>query len=588
MDAAYLARRLPEHPPEGLVEWVIKHHGSKELGGEYCIFHAERMRWPGGKSGWAAECTCTACQEEFITRKEPGIQGICMVRGEDNQCYTVEPWEAVNPYMGIEVNRSGDDMECPFCGSQVTVVHRGEIGRAGKVKRIMVLSVQNVDGYTALIYWMIWRRLSEYGISEYGAEPEDAYVLTEHGGLRRFTHAERYGAFYSYSRRQLARWKPMSGNKDIGECVYSDWGSISGRKQGFYVWPECPDLEGTTGEKTGLAEFLRKDGHPPIAYLKLWRKYRCIENLCRQGQAELVQQILRQARVYAYCDELEMKKYLDLTKRRPHEILGISRGAFRWLRKERVELTLHDMELWKEYKDTGGGMELPRFLEISRGTGFVNMKTALELMRTEGIGLEKLQRYLSKAGGGLKDAGILKDTRRALRELYGRELTQEELWPRNLHDAHDRAHRMLLAQKQEAASRRMQEGFRSVLERYSGLQWTDGELCVVLPKDNGELVREGAVLRHCVGGYGDAHIRGSSVIFFVRHYRRPDRPYYTLAIDMQKRPRERQLHGYGNERHGPNKEYSHTIPKKVRAFCDRWENEVLLPWYLKQKKEETA
>ena len=143
-----------------------------------------------------------------------------------------------------------------------------------------------------------------------------------------------------------------------------------------------------------------------------------------------------------------------------------------------------------------------------------------------------------------------------------------------------------MARKQEKESKRLLDGFQSVLEQYGGLQWTDGELCMVLPRDNGELVREGDVLRHCVGGYGNSHIQGSSVIFFVRHYRRPERPYYTLAIDMRDKPREKQLHGYGNERHGPYKEYSHKIPRKVRAFCDRWEAEVLLPWYLNQKKKE--
>lgn len=584
MDKEAMARALPEHPPQGLVEWLCRFHGN-ELGGEFCIFHSERIRFPGGGRGWSAECTCTACEEDFITRKEPGVDGICLIRGEDNQCYTLEPWEPVDPYMGIEVNRTGDAMECPLCGNQVNVVHRGKIGKSGKVKRIMALSVQNVGGYTALIYWMVHRRLTEYGISTYGATPEDAYIIKETGGLQRFTHVDRHGAFYGCNNAPLPNWKPLTGSRDIGSSVYPDWGSIMNRKQGYYIWPEYPDQEGTTGEKTGLLEYLRAGGGSPISYLKLWRPYRCLENLCRQGQAGLVEQIIRQAWVYSYSNDMEAKKYLDLTKQKPHEILGISKGAFRRIRAEKKELTLHDLELWREYRRTGGGMEFHSFLTMSRSTGYVNMKTALELVCTDGVGLEKLQRYLNKCGGGLRDAGILKDTRRALRELYGRDLTQEELWPRRLHDAHDRAHRMLMEKKQEKEANRLLLGFQTVLERYGTLQWTDGELCMVLPKNNGELVREGDVLRHCVGSYGNSHIDGSSVIFFVRHYRRPERPYYTLAINMKNRPRENQLHGYGNERHGPNKEYTHTIPKKVRAFCDRWEEEILLPWYLKEKKK---
>ena len=57
---------------------------------------------------------------------------------------------------------------------------------------------------------------------------------------------------------------------------------------------------------------------------------------------------------------------------------------------------------------------------------------------------------------------------------------------------------------------------------------------------------------------------------------------------MGDRPKEVQLHGYGNERHGLNKQYSHKIPAKVRAFVDRWKNEILIPWFVSQKKEKSA
>lgn len=49
---------------------------------------------------------------------------------------------------------------------------------------------------------------------------------------------------------------------------------------------------------------------------------------------------------------------------------------------------------------------------------------------------------------------------------------------------------------------------------------------------------------------------------------------------------EKQLHGYGNERHGQYKQYTHSIPQKVRNFCDRWKNEVLIPWYVEQQKKQ--
>ena len=54
------------------------------------------------------------------------------------------------------------------------------------------------------------------------------------------------------------------------------------------------------------------------------------------------------------------------------------------------------------------------------------------------------------------------------------------------------------------------------------------------------------------------------------------------------KPYQVQLHGYGNERHGPHKEYRHAIPQKVKDFVDRWKREILMPWWNKQKKAEAA
>ena len=97
---------------------------------------------------------------------------------------------------------------------------------------------------------------------------------------------------------------------------------------------------------------------------------------------------------------------------------------------------------------------------------------------------------------------------------------------------------------------------------------------------------EGETLRHCVGEYGKEHAKGKKIILFIRHYRKPERSYYTLNVGFDGwRPYIIQLHGYGNEHHGPHKEYRHTIPKEVTAVVDRWQDEILKPWCAKQAKK---
>lgn len=589
MDKLWMGRQLPEQPPDGLVDWAVKRHGQQELGGEFCIYNSERVK-VDGKTQWAAYCTCTACLEDFITQKEPGGNAIRLIVGDDGSYYTVEPGDDVDPYMSIEVNREGDKFYCPLCGNEVELIHKGNL-RGGRTKRIMIVSVQNVEGYTAVIYWLVHRNLDEDGINSYGATAEEAYVLSETGTLIRYTHVHRCGAFYGANRSYLPEWKLMNSNEDVIERAYADWRSINNKKVGADFYPVYPDLEGTTGEKTALIQYLQAEGCWPVAYLKWWRRRRSIENLCRQGQARLVAQIISHAYRFSYGMESEAEKYIDTSKRKPHEMLGMSREEFRFLRENGLEWTTILASRWKRYKDhCGGRLLLTEFVMLEQEF-LGGMDAALDLMRLYGdTDLDKLARYLRKGGLRPNEVQILLDTRNAYKKLYDRSLTSEELWPKHLQDAHDRAYQMLRERRDKEEADKLRLGFNKTRDAYAHLEWTDGELDVILPKNNGELVYEGDVLRHCVGGYGNQHINGTSVIFFIRRHRRPERPYYTLAIDMTGIPRERQLHGYGNERHGPNKQYSHRIPKKVRAFCTRWEKEILLAWYAEKQrnKEKTA
>ena len=187
-------------------------------------------------------------------------------------------------------------------------------------------------------------------------------------------------------------------------------------------------------------------------------------------------------------------------------------------------------------------------------------------------------RYLEKREAVKDGVQMLIDYRKMLRDAEMAE-TEETRWPRDLLAAHERITKFW-ANHFKAS---YQLGFTSTFIRFRDLEWTDGDLCIVLPRVEEDLVSEGKVLRHCVGTYGSAHCSGKPV-FFVRHRRRPERSYYTLQINMNGTiPKEIQLHGYGNEHHGDHKQYAHKIPRKVREFCDRWEREVLTPWFAAQR-----
>ena len=593
MDKEYIRKRLPEAPPPGLLQWT-KENLAVELGHEQCIFKAERMAVPATmdeimhyqstksrRSVWAASCTCTACQEDFITAKETGADAILLFEGEDGNNYTMEPWgEEVDIHTYQVRRKQGDTFLCPYCGTTVELVHAKKM-RNGRTNQVLVISVENVEGYTGIFYWMIRRWVSEWGISEYSVWPRDAYILTEHGGLVRYSHTNSGG--YFGVRTSGMYWRLLSGNSDAYEQKYFDHGSFCNRKVGGAVYPVYPDLEGTTGEKTGLIEFLEAEGERPVQYLKLWRRHRGLENLCRCGQGKLIGQLINRH----YFDGSFAFDYLDVSKKKPHEMLRMRKSDFKQLRKGGVKLEIDVLSGWQRYKKITGNDRFADFERDQKVFRQGGLNAALDCIKAyPGTTIAKLATYMQKQSLRFSEVGLLRDTRRMSQRLYGRPLTNEELWPRRLMQTHDQVAQMLADREKKENSMALIEGFQKVIDRYGATEWTDGELSIRLPRSNEELIKEGDVLRHCVGGYGKTHAKGESIILFVRRYRCPERPYYTLNISFHgPEPREIQLHGYGNERHGPNKEYSHSIPNKVRAFCDRWEREVLLPWWHSQKKQ---
>ena len=170
------------------------------------------------------------------------------------------------------------------------------------------------------------------------------------------------------------------------------------------------------------------------------------------------------------------------------------------------------------------------------------------------------------------------DYRRMLSALNNNP-TQIELFPPNLHAAHDRL-APLYSAKQSGID---PPAFLAVRDNWQALEYSDGAICARLPLSAADLYDEGHTLKHCVGGYAKQHVSGKLIIF-IRHARRPERSWYTLNIDTTgERPREIQLHGYCNE-HANGRVLR--IPDNVRAFVDVWESLVLAPAFRKVKGAE--
>ena len=610
MDKEWMRRMLPEKPPKGYDDW-IQRAAQGDLDMSYLLYSAERVKvypplknymepkdFEPIKSIWQTRCTCTCCGEDFVTHHVSG--GFTMYSGPDGQLYPVDP---VNPdpcdcdaedlgYDSQFVQLSDNDtIACPFCDSAVEVLHRSKL-RGGRTRQTLGGCVQNIGSYTAVIFWLTANRVDSEGLSFIETYPRDAYVIGEKGGITRFRHTSGSSTCFM-SEHRLSEWKLSNSMEDSSVILYHNYGSINNRMCGAHVWCSVPYLGGCSGEKTGLDEYIQRGGHYPVTYLTIWRKHRNIENLVKAGWTRLIEgNITRYQEGTSRILSKEIKG-VDFKMSKPHEMLYMTKEYLRVIGQMSRPWTPDKFEAWLEYRQIGS-CSASEFDLYYDQFGREGTQALFDLLRVDQkADFPKVSAYMKKQNASPRDTRMLVDAREMAEALHPeRELTEEERWPRHLMAVHDRLTQQIQMGGDPKTNKELESGFLAVVEAYGCLEWNDGDLRIVLPRSNSDLVREGNILRHCVGGYGKQHCAGK-LIFFVRKYRRPDRSYYTLNIDMTSgQPKQIQLHGYGNERHGVNKEHRHKIPQKVLDFVERWKKEVLMPWWLQQihtdKKERTA
>lgn len=592
-----LASRLPETPRKGMLEAALAANVDSDLGGELLIYARESYYpegddipeiWgglPAPKHGrWGAKCTCTACMEDFWAGWLKG-GGITMVVGDDGSTWACVPDKDNENVVGWTEN---DSTYCPLCGCELHLTPRKKL-RGGRTYQVMAGSIERVGDITVAMAWIIARHIDEFGLWDTECRPFGAMALLPGGRMRRYMH-ETPTAYGGTTR--LPDWRLVNSRDDPYQIKYYSIEACNYKKFGIWMWPELPDLDGATAEKTGLAEYIRGGGRWPVEYLRIWKFRPAVENLMKCGMAraiiDRIEDCVEASANYGYRrGKIEVDDLADWRYQKPKEMMHFTKQEIRECRKWRWKAD--EAALWMEgvaygLWETGAAAAFERLLRklgdacVSRYVGKV----------TDGWNFEPLEmweRYLDKQETKRQipirtGFGMLIDYREALDNLV-QAPTQEELWPRDLRAAHDR----IFAAKAEAEDPESVANFMTVAAKWQALEWSDGEVCIRLPRCNGDLVREGHVLHHCVGGYGAAHLRGK-LILFVRHARRPERSWYTLNIDTTRdKPRRIQLHGWHNEVPG---DKILCIPQRVLDFVERWEREVLGPVFRRVKADEKS
>lgn len=255
------------------------------------------------------------------------------------------------------------------------------------------------------------------------------------------------------------------------------------------------------------------------------------------------------------------------------DILGLSKDELYYARQAKISMST----LEKYKKATKIGMNLS-FEEAKK----IYLETLQIIWNArEYIKPLKLYRYLEKQA---KDSTIgainlmAKDYKDYIKECSTLRLDLKDkriLLPRDLLEAHARTS----TQIRVTANKAQNEMIKKNTKKMRIFNFKEENLLIRIAETSEEIILEGKLMGHCVGGYVERVAEGRTNIFFVRKVAEPNEPYYTLELKKKNGKYEMiQCRGGGRG------EGNGDMTEEVEMFVDKWMAEVVEAKQNKRKK----
>lgn len=437
--------------------------------------------------------------------------------------------------MGLKHN---DECECPYCHRSVTAKNVKQMGTGKRLKQYIPILFLHTSRNGQTVYAQGYWAMKSYESRELRASPP-RYMVTSVYRFRR-------GEWIEWTDRWCGGSDKYNMVQDTGKWIGEPFTSGSWLFTSYcdyrVIGLDC--LEKSFLQYTGVRELYKADKvcEGLIRHLALAAQYpEGVEMLRKAGMVRPIDDWVwnrkKNTKVIKW-DETDPRKVFGLDGRELREFLAGSKSlevleAYKGLRKRDKRLTFQEVE------------DAKAKLGIS-----LTMDVAKIIKRTPTLPLRKLLPYFEKIGGPRCYGAVM--TASSVAEIWRDyigfartleyDLTNPVIFaPRDLELKH-----MEAAQSVAALTAGQDNG--GVIQRFDALATRYGfeteHYLIRPPLTAGEIVTEGKVLCHCVGGFAGRHAKGEVTILFLRDKKAPEEPLCT--IEMRGKDIV-QIHGYRND-----------------------------------------
>ena len=240
------------------------------------------------------------------------------------------------------------------------------------------------------------------------------------------------------------------------------------------------------------------------------------------------------------------------------------KDAFRILDRQQLrqirEIKMKPWEIDQWAKAYQNGVTLAEVHEICRAN--CDVTELIQITKDRKLRLQDVIRYLrnqeaKKQARTLSAAAYLwRDYMNMAGDLGCPMQPEIEIFPPRLRSRHDaaleeiQARRARLDMEKKLAKvgeldKLLRENKKKMVARRKKYNLEAEGYFIRIAENGEEIIREGATLQHCVGGYAERHIKGATTILFLRRTETPEASLYTIEMDGNIL---RQIHGYKNDK----------------------------------------